>query len=331
MAFDDEMQDILLRLFKSVQSGELTANQARESLTRLVAGEMRGEQRMDVEHVRLAGRREQQRAKLLEQQAAERARLKEVGRIVRMTRDISKHGPSSPTVTAAIARLKELGAPVEAGRMEQAAEAQHRRLFEDANKEITSAGAPLPENFEQKTKVYMQTDAGRARMKEEVNKAIADAKVKGRKERYTARMDKAAMREAARAGFSPKEAATRGPEAAATRMKLGRDMFSIEGDLAKQAGRAKLTRGGLWAGGAGILAYLLANKIFKKDEGPELSPEMQMQMAMMAQQQAKQSEAGDTIQDGRQLRNVSTLLGIMKMLQGMQGMQMQAPPMSRIA
>jgi len=331
MAFEPQLESLLLGLLQSVESGDLTANQARESLTRLVSNAQVGSRQLERERFRLGAREQQRRVRLAEQRAVEAERRSAGRAILKQTRDIARFGPSSPMTTAAVARLKELGDPVGAARVEQAAEGRYRRLLEDENKRLVKAGAPLPDNFKQDVKELMQTPAGRARITEQVDEKVAEAKAETRRARLTKRLERGATRHALRLGMEPEKAIAAGESAASMKVKLGRGAYAIPEALGKQAMRGKLVKHGGRAAAAG-LGLLLLSKLFGGGKDVANIPsDVQMQMALMAQEQARRGEAGETIQEGRQLRNVSTLLGILKMLQGVQGMQMQAPSMSRIA
>ena len=337
MPAETQFEQLLLGLLQSVESGELTANQARESLTRLVANIQVGNRQLARERFRLGAREQQRRARLTEAQTAERIRRERAHAIMRETGTIARGGPSSPVATAAVARLKELGDPVGAARIEEAAQSRHQELFGRLNKKLADAGAPLPDNLEQTTRELMQTRAGKVKLERLVDEKVKDTK----RARLASASEQVRELRGTREAFQrlgtgiltsdPARLSKTIGERVAGEQKIVGKLLDPRARARQLAGRAKLTRGGLWGGGIGLLGLLLANKIFGKDEGPELSPQMQMQMALMAQQQAKQNEAGETIQQGRQLRNVSTLLGIIKMLQGMQGGQLEPPRLSRIA
>jgi len=94
--------------------------------------------------------------------------------------------------------------------------------------------------------------------------------------------------------------------------------------LEKAPKKGGLKRAGLWGAG-GLAAFLLASKMFSgKDEGgPRLPPEMQMALAAQLQNQ-------QGVNTSQTLRDMSKMLGIIKMLQDIQGMQPQQPSMARI-
>jgi len=96
--------------------------------------------------------------------------------------------------------------------------------------------------------------------------------------------------------------------------------------LALSEATARSRRGGMLKGAAGVaLLAFLGSKLFggKEQGGSQLPPEMQM--ALAAQLQRSQGAGDDGKAFGRDLTNTSRLLGIIKMLQGMQGMQSAEP------